>query len=284
MDLKLIELVFKFGNVFALTPSSIADRKPTNFQHFHTFLVVALYLVAYCATVYNTWPIFRMLTGTQFVLAVLSSVAACTHDLYTILTLRVYQRDQLFKLVDNLKLVSRIGNATKSYYVIFLVSQVAVFLFGTFGIYIHLGFFNFTSFILKVFSTVQLYFEVFVGVFRCILLDMVLSRYQHQNRALLVLTSRKQLPKNLSQDVKRIKYNFYVLNYTVDSFNKTFGVPVLSNIFCGVCSALITLDIFIKSDGTFSYGNTTINLLNFIYQMGSWITLCVRETRCLIMS
>jgi hypothetical protein len=284
MDLKLIKLVFKFGHFFALTPSSIADRKPTNFQHFHTFLVVALYLVAYCATVYNTWPIFWMLTSTQFVLAVLSTLAACTHDLYTILTLRVYKRDQLFKLVDNLKLVSRIGNATKSYYVIFLMSQVAVFLFGTFGIYLYSSFFNFTNFILNVFSSVQLYFEVFVAVFCCILLDMVLSRYQHQNGVLLVLTSRKKLPESLSQYVKEIKYNFYVLNSTVEIFNKIFGVSVLSNMFCGTFSALIALDFFIKNHSTRSSGNSTINLLHLIYQTGSWITLCVREITWLTIS
>jgi hypothetical protein len=279
MDLKFIETFFKFGKYFALTPSSLSDRKPSKFQSFYTLFVVFLYLVAYAVVMYYSWTVFKKLTIAQFVLALLSSVAFFTHDLYIFLGLKMYKRKQLFKLLDNLQATSRIGSGTKLYHFIFLMSQLVLILVGNFGNYLYLMFLGVDNFILNMFNFTQIYLQSAFVLLRCIVLDMVLSRYQRQSRLLLVLTLRNKPPRDLSQVVKAIAKNINVLKCSVDIFNEIFGVPILLHMFCGVSNTLVSLDVFIKSDGTFNAGSTMLNFFNLVYQMTLSVIFWVREAQ-----
>jgi hypothetical protein len=281
MDLKFIETFFKFGKYFALTPSSLSDRKPSKFQCFCTLFVVFIYLVAYAAVMYYSWTVFKKLTIAQFVLALLSSVAFFTHDLYIFLGLKMYKRKQLFKLLDNLQATSRIGSGTKLYHLIFMMSQLVLILVGNFGNYLYLTFLGVDNFILNMFNFTQIYLQSAFVLLRCIVLDMVLSRYQRQSRLLLVLTLRNKPPTDLSQVVKAITNNINVLKCSVDIFNEIFGVPILLHMFCGVSNTLVSLDVFIKSDGTFNAGSTMLNFLNLAYQMTLSVIFWVRGAQLL---
>ncbi|RZB40647.1 uncharacterized protein BDFB_011115, partial [Asbolus verrucosus] len=86
MDLKAINSILKVGRIFALTPSSTENRKPSIFQKCYVILV------------------FLTLTvGASLVMRIVMDIDLFLHDCYSLFILMIFKRERWFKLIKNLR-------------------------------------------------------------------------------------------------------------------------------------------------------------------------------------
>jgi hypothetical protein len=70
MDLEIIEILYKFGKIFALTPPSSKRKKLNHLQKYYSFLIFALYLVGVTIHNYNVISYHTVLSPTRLTLTI----------------------------------------------------------------------------------------------------------------------------------------------------------------------------------------------------------------------
>ncbi|KAJ3620274.1 hypothetical protein MTP99_004240 [Tenebrio molitor] len=108
--------------------------------------------------------------------------------------------------------------------------------------------------------------QLFYVVLRCIILEMLLCRYQHQNYLVLQAGSRAHF-HNLFKILTKIKRNLLLMKTAIDLFNDIFGWTTLLNIFSISVRTLIHIDIFITKGSSLYLTTNTASILNTLYQI-----------------
>lgn len=256
MDLQIVELIFKFGQTFALTPSSLKKPNLSKLQKLYSCFVILTYIVVTSLTYKISQMTYQGLTTVQYILALVSLIAVYTHDFYILFYVRFF-RKYWYELIKGLEAVQNTQNRRKIHYFCFITSQICLLFDFFFGLVFHIYFANFQLNFLNVVNFFRRYFQIFLAVLRCIILDIILGKYKQQIRIL-----ESKIPK-----IQQVGTNLFILKKTVGVFNDIFGLPTFMNIFSAAISTLIALDVFIKNDGTFTYRNSAIEMLSQVYYL-----------------
>ncbi|RZB40164.1 7tm 7 domain containing protein [Asbolus verrucosus] len=238
MDLNLLNRLFKIGRIFALTPASINNQNPNLFQKCHQFLILFLYtgcLIVAKIIVYS--PYYRRLTSVHKILLIFMNLNFYAHSFYVLIVLMVTRRSRWFKLIHNLQCVdSQFNFLQKSHWLIIVLAHVIFCIIISSRIYIYLEFCDLTFAGLNIIECFENYSLLFCAICSCVVLNLLLSRYKHQN---LLLTKPRI-------DINEVKYNLYMLRETVNIYNDIFGWTTLLNIFDGALKCLRYIDIMVK--------------------------------------
>jgi hypothetical protein len=268
MDLRAIELIFRFGNTFSLTPPPTRlKRNLTPHQKMRsTFVFIMLTIYIF----YNTFvkrAVYTSLSITQLTIAVLTTTTYCLHNLYIFIIMKNFKHILWIKLLKGLRQTRCHKKKPKSYYLQFVISQLVVLTVIIVGSGINSFFFDFSQVLANLMICTEMYLQLFDATLRCIILEMVLSRYQYQYYELTEASPDELKLHSCLKVLKRTKYDILILKSAVDSYNDIFGWSTLMNIFTTSLRTLLILDIFMKSDGTFTLVGGTGPTCNMFFQI-----------------
>jgi hypothetical protein len=140
-------------------------------------------------------------------------------------------------------------------------------------------FFDISTILANLMICTEMYLQLFDATLRCIILEMVLSRYQYQYYVLTQASPHKLKLHFCLKVLKRTKYDILILKSAVDAYNDIFGWSTLVNIFTTSLRTLLNMDIFMQSDGTFSLVGGTGPICNMFFQMTLLFMCWVRHFR-----
>ncbi|EFA05771.1 gustatory receptor 46 [Tribolium castaneum] len=271
MDLQVVDLIFKVGKIFTITPSSLLQTSPNKI---HSCFIVVTYIVVTSLTYKISHVTYKQLTSVQYILAIFSLVAVYTHDFYVFIFVRCW-RNFWLDLSRGLRKVNNRKNRRKVHYFWFIMSQLFLLVECVFGLVYYTYFTNYQLAFLMFVNFFRRYFQMFFLILRCILLDIILGKYRQQ-----LWTLESKVPQT-----RKVGRDLYVLKKTIDVFNDIFGWPCFTNIFSASITVLITLDVFIKSNGHFTYDTRTMTevlnqMLHMIGICSYWICITINILLC----
>jgi hypothetical protein len=280
MDLRAIELIFRFGNTFSLTPPPTrVKRNLTPHQKIRsTFVFIMLTIYIF----YNTFvrrAVYTILSVTQLTMAVLTTTTYCLHNLYIFIIMKNFKHIHWIKLLKGLRETRCHKKKPKSYFLQFVISQLVVLTVITVGSGSNAYFFDISTILANLMICTEMYLQLFDATLRCIILEMVLSRYQYQYYVLTQASPHKLKLHFCLKVLKRTKYDILILKSAVDAYNDIFGWSTLVNIFTTSLRTLLNMDIFMQSDGTFSLVGGTGPTCNMFFQMTLLFMCWVRHFR-----
>jgi hypothetical protein len=268
MDLKAIDLVFHFGNIFSLTPPSAKlKRNLSCHQRMYSFCLFAI-LTTYIF--YNTIvrrTVYSRLSVTQLIMAILTTTAYCLHNSYIFITMKIYKHTKWIKLVECLGTTQCHKNKLKIYYIQFVMSQVVVLTLIIAGNAVDSFFLDFNSVLANVMVCTETYLQLFDASLRCTILEMLLSRFKYQNYLLTQASLQKLEYHSYLNTMRRTKYNILILKNAVKIYNDIFGWTTLLNIFTTSIRTLLDIDIFMKTDISLNLVYTSGDIFNMFFQM-----------------
>jgi hypothetical protein len=277
MDTKIIDVIFGYGRILGLTPHS--DRlceKTTRLQKFYSFLIFTL--LASLLNFYffglvldNTRPL-----STQYILIVLLILTYVTHDFYVLIIVNFSKCAKWYQMVQCLKRVPCHKNRFTSYHLQFVMSQIVGFSLTIVGICICSFFFTITYAFGILINCIEINLQLFYVVLRCIILEMLLCRYQHQKYLVLKAGSQAHSHK-LFKILTKIKHNLFLMNNAIDLFNDIFGWTTLLNIFLGSVRTLLHMDKTITKDTSVYLSNNPASIWNMLYQTTLLLIIWVRN-------
>jgi hypothetical protein len=171
------------------------------------------------------------------------------------------------KLLKGLRQTRCHKKKPKSYYLQFVISQLVVLTVIIVGSGTNSFFFDFSQVLANLMICTEMYLQLFDATLRCIILEMVLSRYQYQYYELTEASPQELKLYYCLKVLKRTKCDILILKSAVDSYNDIFGWSTLMNIFTTSLRTLLILDIFMKSDGTFTLVGGTGPTCNMFFQI-----------------
>jgi hypothetical protein len=267
MDTKIINVIFGYGRMFWLTPrSDRLSEKPTRLQKFYSFLIFTL--LASCLTFFffrirlvNATPL-----STKYILVTLLLVTYVMHDFYVFIIVKCRKCAKWFEMIQCLERVRCHKNRYASYHLQFVMAQLVGLSFTVVGICIYSFFFS-IKFAVGIFLLcIEINLQLFYVVLRCIILEMLKCRYQHQK--CLILKARSQAHfHNLFKIVTKIKHNLFLIKTAIDLFNDIFGWTTLLNIFSASVRTLIHIDSLITKESTFHLSTNPGSICNALYQI-----------------
>ncbi|RZB77522.1 hypothetical protein BDFB_013856, partial [Asbolus verrucosus] len=240
MDLETLNSVLKVGRIFALTPSSTENRKPSIVQKCYIIFVFLTLTVGVGVSLYLRRFFYTGFPPIQFLLRIIMDVDLYLHNCYSLLILMVHERERWFKLIKNLRAVD--CAEYKNHHCLTFISTHIAFVFSAgFNLFawftvLPLGHQYVNQYSVENF---QIYTQFFYTVFAYIILKMILARYKYQTSLLRKRVCTKRQLKYL----KKIKRNIFFLKDSVDVFNDVFGWIFLFNVIFGVARSLIYLDL-----------------------------------------
>jgi hypothetical protein len=267
MDTKIINVIFGYGRILGLTPhSDRLSEKLTCLQKLYSFLIFTLLasllnLYFFDLTLDNIRPL-----STQYILIVLLLLTYVTHDFYVFIIVKFCKGAKWFQMIQCLERVHCHKNRFTLYHLQFVMSQLVGFSFTIVGICIYFFFFTRTYTFGILLICIEINSQMFYVVLRCIILEMLLCRYQHQNYLVLQAGSRAHF-HNLFKILTKIKRNLLLMKTAIDLFNDIFGWTTLLNIFSISVRTLIHIDIFITKGSSLYLTTNTASILNTLYQI-----------------
>jgi hypothetical protein len=268
MNLRAIELIFRFGNIFSLTPPPTkVKRNLTPHQKIRsTFVFIMLTIHIF----YNTFvrrASYLRLGLTQLTIAALTTTTYCLHNLYSFIIMKNFKHHHWIKLLKYLRHTRCHKKKPKSYYLQFVVSQLVVLTVIIVGNGTSSYFFDISVVQGHIMVSTEMYLQLFDATVRCIILEMVLSRYQYQDLVLTQASPHKLKFHSYLKVLKRTKYDIFILKSAVDAYNDIFGWTTLVNIFTTSLRTLLNIDVFMQSDGTFSLNGAPGVTFYMFFQM-----------------
>jgi hypothetical protein len=276
MDTKIIDVIFRFGSILLITPRSIrANRKSTYYQKLCGFLIFIVLITFINFYFFGVRLVGRKPPFTQYILLMLMISTYFIHDFNILIIIKLSKHAQWFHLMKCFECTQCHKNKFKQYYLQFVISQVTVFIVTLVGNCVFLIFFDVVHMISILIICIETYMQLFYLVLRCIILNMLLSRYQYQNQVLLKSISKEPQIQHLIKVLMDVQDNLLILKKAADIFNDIFGWTTLLNIFAASIRTLTVLDIFIKNEGPFQLYSNTRSLLNISFHatvlLISWV-------------
>jgi hypothetical protein len=285
MDLSAMNLTFRFGNIFSLTPPSTRLKKRLPLHHkIRSFFVFTVLMINIFYNIYVRRISYSKLSITQVTMVALTNIIDCLHNSYIFVIIKIYKQIKWVKLLKHLQRTPCHKNKTKTYHLQFVTSQLFVSSIliaqnSTASLFFDLNLLRATITI-----CIETYLQFFDATLRCIILQMVLSRYQYQNIVLTGASSHKLNYHSYLQILRRTKRDVVVLKNAVEVFNDIFGWTTLLHIFNASIRTLVNIDIFMRRDGTFSSGSGFVRIFNIVFHLTvlllSWVRHLVLNHKC----
>jgi uncharacterized membrane protein YesL len=276
MDTKIIDVIFRLGNILSITPRSVRSKKKlTYFQRFWGLLIFILLLTTvnfnfFYIKLHNSNP-----SVTQYILLMLMVTTFIMHDFHILIIVKLHKQAQWFQLVKYLENTQCHKENFRLYYLQFLTSQLIAIIMTLVGLCLYFTLMGVVNMIGLLFICIEVYFQFFYLILRCIILEMLLSRYQYQKLALMKARPEKVLIQYFIKVLVETKNNLFILKEAADLFNDIFGWTTLVNIFSNCLRTLILLDIFIRNDGPFhtstNTGTTFCTLYQIMMLLKAWV-------------
>jgi hypothetical protein len=277
MDLEIIEILHKFGKIFALTPPSSKRKKLNLLQRYYSFLIFALYLVGITIHNYNIVSYHTVLSPTRLTLTIYIFIYNCMVQFYILIIVMGLHRKRWFTLIQNLRNV-KIPRNSNTVYLIMLSSSLLTYLSMEFlDSFRLINYFGLYEFALAIPAHFEKLSQFFYTICACAVLKMVLSRYQYHTTMLLHVTNicKHPNPTQLKPALKNLKRTLFVLKRTVEAFNDLFGWTILSAVLCGVTRTLFCLQPLYNQKLKQSLAHDE-SFLYFVYEIGFTATLWVK--------
>jgi hypothetical protein len=271
MDTKIIDMIFRFGHILSITPQSVKlNRKLTYFQKFFGLLIYVLITTSFNFYFFAIKQINTNPSDTQRILTILMMVIFAMYDFNILIIVKFHKQSQWFHLMRSLGDTQCHKNKFRRYYLQFVTSQLMEIILILAGVGFHLIFLNVVNMLGALLICIEVYLQFFYLVVRCIILEMLLSRYQYQKEVLLKAKPKKVLMQYFHKVLVESKKNLYVLKEAADVFNDIFGWTTLLNIFSTFLRTLILLDGIIRNGGLFTafhFSNNTGTMFGILYEI-----------------
>jgi hypothetical protein len=263
MDLKIINVIFKCGRILSITPSSTWQRNLTILEKLYGYLIFATVTSFTWYNMFCTGVSGSYLTYSQYILAVAGISTYTMHNFYVFIIVRLQKHSQWFKLLQRLEYTQCYKNNQNLYYLQFVMSHLIALSVIVVNNYLYVIYYDTTRILFNLIMCIEFYLQYFYLVLRYIILEMLLSRYHHQNNLL-----QRATLKNFPKIPKRTKQDLFILEDAVKIFNDIFGWASLLDIFSTAIRTLITLDIAVKKDLNFEL---FVVIFQFMFLLFYWV-------------
>jgi hypothetical protein len=268
MDTKIIEVIFRFGHILWITPQSIKiNRKFTFIQKFCGLLI---YVLLTSITYFYFFGIKLVSTNPSITLRILITLILITfamHDFYILIIVKFHKQFQWFQLMKYLQNTQCHKNKFRRYYLQLVITHAIEVVLTLVAACIYLIFLDVVDVIGVLVICTEMHLQFFYLVLRCIILEMLLSRYQYQKLMLTKVKQEKVLIQYFLKVLVKTQNNLFILKEAVDVFNDIFGWTTLMSIFTTSLRTLVLLDGFIRNDGLFQLSNNTGTMIIIFYQI-----------------
>jgi hypothetical protein len=279
MDTEIINVIFEYGRMLWLTPhSDRLSEKPTRLQKFSSFLIFTLLTSCLNFFFFGIKLVNTRRLSTEYILVALLLVTYVMHDFYIFIIVKCRKCAKWFEMIQCLERVRCHKNRFASYHLQFVMSQLMGFSFTVVGICIYLFFFSINYAVGMFLLCIEISLQLFYVVLRCIILEMLLCRYQHQKCLILKAGSQAHF-HNLFRIVTKIKHNLFLIKTAIDLFNDIFGWTTLLNIFSASVRTLTHIDSMITKESTFHLSTNPGNICSALYQITLLLLIWVRSSR-----
>ncbi|KAJ3647511.1 hypothetical protein Zmor_019385 [Zophobas morio] len=231
MSFKLLKMVFKVGNILAITPSYDSAKTESSFDKIYNYCMMAVITGGLAISVRYRVPDYSNFPFMKAVVQVLLDSSLYVLNMYSILA-ALRKKPQWYKLLKNLKTVQTTLTNENLHCSSFVVLNA---IFCTYQVYMtwvvtyHIGSNFYKQFAIEY---LQFYHHFVVNYLLFAFLKMLLERYQSVCKN---LTNHLQLVKKLEKNgqkytllqLKKIKYDVCLLKESVDIVNSIFGWPIL---------------------------------------------------------
>ena len=286
MDMKIVKVLFKIGNIFALTPSSPEKQNSSFFEKLYVLSVFLLLTVGSIVTFCFRWPEYVELSATKFVTRIIMDAVFYCHNCDSVIGVMIFKRSQLLKLFKNINRVEY-QITKKSYFtenphfVTFVVVQIvklgAIVLYNYVYMSVEDNFLTVIKmYIIEYFQTYTQFFNMF---FAYVVLRMLLVRYRYLTGLIREKITRLSVyNSSVLLDLHSVKRKLFILKQSVGGFNYIFGWTILTFIFYGVTQNLLYVDTIIKGKKQV-YGNRTTSWIilhsvyHFVMLSSFWVYL-----------
>jgi hypothetical protein len=263
-----MNFIFRFGNIFSLTPPSARLKRRLPLHHkIRSFFVFTVLMINIFYNIYVRRVSYSKLSITQVTMVALTNIIDCLHNSYIFVIIKIYKHIKWAKLLKYLQQTHCHNNKIKTYYLQFVTSQLVVLSILTAEICIALLIFEGSVILPIIWIWISTYLQIFDATLRCIILQMVLSRYQYQNFVFKRASSHKLDYYSLLKILRGTKKNMFILKNAVEIYNDMFGWTTLFNIFVASFRTLFNIDILLRRDGTFRLANGSGNTFNVIFHL-----------------
>ncbi|RZC42337.1 7tm 7 domain containing protein [Asbolus verrucosus] len=247
MDLSILETIVRMGRMLALTPASVQNQVPNSSEKFYPVFMFLFYSVGVIVSKYYLRLFYAYLTPIQLTLTILIVLGFYIQNSYIFLIIALKKRQLWLKFVENLRMVAPKPTGSRQNYFIFIVPHVLYCVNNTLGTYMCIHILGWRVIKLYLLEYFDYYSHFFYTVYTCVILNLILSRYQHQAAILSKITRRKlRFSKEVATIFENVKRDVCVLKATVDIFNDIFGPVVLLNILVSALRNLANMEVITK--------------------------------------
>jgi hypothetical protein len=258
MDLDVIETIFRFGKIFALTPSSIYSRECGQCQKIYICFLFLFYTCGAILTfIYKMSLLLSTFTTIQLALRIVMDVDLYLSITFCLMVVTLTKQNRWYQLINNLKEVRCETYSRSLRYVPFYTILLMFWIAAIFTICVWIGTLGWSFLQAYTIECLQIYYQFYSVLVANMVLRMLLRRY-HQQKALL--RSHPDPTKQLFI-LARVKRNLFILKHTVAIFNEIFGWTLLLSVIFGVSRSLVYLDLSIKDSTVRSNTSEFIPLL-----------------------
>jgi gustatory receptor len=263
MTVKVLQLLFTFGRLYAITPQSLKSGKQKLLVQVYS-LVVATVQVAASATsfIHHRRLVLANFKKIKLVMVVATFIFMNSFTICTVLAPTFLKRKQWRKLLQHLQDIERITvnrNTTKMSFLLEFVAVHAIILIPSiYYVYIWNEILSPNFFNQYFVELVQIYFQFFYIYLLCTVVKMLHSGYKYANTLVLKQLNYITLENHVSQkffhlQMRQIEDIFCFLQEANVEFNDVFGWPIILIILNSAFFFLNYLSEIFRNN--FSYGD-----------------------------
>ncbi|KAJ3652474.1 hypothetical protein Zmor_018435 [Zophobas morio] len=268
MSVKQLQILFNVGKILAITPASFRGKNTTLSEKLYGCFMIIFYTVAVIVSFVYRVPQYKFYIHIKLAIHVILDILLYLFCIQTI-TSALLKRELWCVLIQNLKITGN-GSVNKfNYGLRFFIGNIIfwimnIYLLSCFTYYFGLEF-------VKQYSvdTLQVYVQFNRNFLIWVFLKFFKSRYRAINRALLNLKKlvKRNHETSINDTLRRLRYNFVLLENTIHIFNAIFGWTILISTLHGSLQMIIYFDNMLIPTIT-----TTVTLLvaNFLILLLYW--------------
>jgi hypothetical protein len=174
-------------------------------------------------------------------MAVLTTTTYCLHNYYILIIIKNFNYIRWIKIIKCLRHTRCHKEKPKSYYLQFVISQLVVLTVIIVGSCTNSYFFDISTILANLMICTEMYLQLFEATLRCIILEMVLSRYHYQYYELTEASPHELKLHSCLKLLKRTRYDILILKSSVDAYNDIFGWNTMVNIFTTSLRTLLNI-------------------------------------------
>jgi hypothetical protein len=260
MDLKTIEILFRCGKIFAITPYSCNQRGTNTFQRCHSFLVFSLYTAGFATIRYISRSDYSTMRRIQAFLTFLYLLTSYFLNFYIFVVVMGLNSDRWHRLIAGLKSIKIPQTNNKlsiTVKLILLIFSLITIFEQSAGFYKY----NIWGCLIILPLTLSTYSQFIYSLCACTVLKVLQTRYQHHKNVLAQVGDSKELVKLL----KQIKQGVLTLKRCVNVFNSIFGWTMLCSTFSGAFSSFVYIDLAVQDQKYFQLVWNDLALRSYLF-------------------